>query len=165
MWERNRERARAPGEGVSRLVSSQVSASGTPLTPIRVLLCDGAAVRRALVRDFLEEDGEIVVGEIVGAIESAPRAERVKPDVVITTASGSQIGGAVLPADVRRVAPGAAVFVLCDCDERRVVAGGVVELPRSTSLTQLRREVIAAGATPSARRAEIPLLNRPGKRA
>jgi hypothetical protein len=150
---------------VSKLVSSQVSASRTPPTPIRVLLCDGVAVRRALVRDFLEEDGAIVVGEVVGAIDRAPRAERVEPDVVITTASGSQIGEAVLPADVRRVAPSAAVFVLCDCDERRVVAGGVVELPRSTSLAQLRREVIAAGGTPSARRAEIPLLNRPGKRA
>jgi hypothetical protein len=150
---------------VSRPVSFQVSASGMPRTPIRVLLCDGVAVRRALIRDFLEEDGEIVVGEIVGAIESAPRARRVEPDVVITTASELEIGGAVLPADVRWVAPGAAVFVLCDRDERRVVAEGVVELPRSISLAHLRREVIAAAVKPSAGRAKVPLLNRPGRRA
>jgi len=118
-----------------------------------------------MVRDFLEEDGEIVVGEVVGAIDSAPRAERVDPDIVITTASELQIGEAVLPADVHRVAPGAAILVLGACDERRVVAQGVVELPRSASLAQLRNEVIAAVGPPSAQQAAIPLLNRPGKRA
>jgi AmiR/NasT family two-component response regulator len=130
-----------------------------------VLLCDGVAVRRALIRDFLEEDGKIVVGEIVGAFGDAPRADRVEPDVVITTASELHSGQAVLPEDVRRVVPSAAIFVLCDCDERRVVAEGVVELPRSTSLTQLRNEVLAAAGTAGARTAAIPLLNRPSKRA
>jgi AmiR/NasT family two-component response regulator len=129
-----------------------------------VLLCDGVAIRRAMIRDCLEEDGEIVVGEVVGALDNAPRAERVDPDVVITTAQELQIGAAVLPADVRRVAPGATILVLGACDQRRVVTQGVVELPRSTSLAQLRTEVIAAAGPPSARQVAIPLLNRPGKR-
>jgi hypothetical protein len=146
-------------------VSPHPSAHHAPPTPIRVLLCDGVAVRRALIRDFLEEDGKIVVGEIVGAFDDAPRAERVDADVVITAASELQSGEAVLPADVRRVAPSAAIFVLCDRDERRVMADGVVELPRNTSLAQLRNDVIAAAERPSARRAAIPLLNRPSKRA
>jgi AmiR/NasT family two-component response regulator len=118
-----------------------------------------------MVRDFLEDDGEIVVGEVVGAIDNAPRPERVDPDVVIITAPELQIGEAVLPADARRVAPGAAILVLGACDQRRVVAQGVVELPRSTSLAQLRNEVIAAAGPRSARQPAIPLLNRPGKRA
>ena len=146
-------------------MSPHPSTQHAPPTPIRVLLCDGVAVRRALVRDFLEEDGKIVVGEIVGALDDAPRADRVEPDVVITTATALQGGGAVLPADVRRVAPSAAIFVLCDRDQRRVVAEGVVELPRSTSLAQLHNEVVAAAETSSDRRAAIPLLNRPSKRA
>jgi DNA-binding NarL/FixJ family response regulator len=146
-------------------VSPQVSARPKPFTPVRVLLCDGVAIRRAVIRDFLEEDGEIVVGEVVGAIDNAPRAERVDPDVVIITAPELQIGEAVLPADAHRVTPSAAILVLGACDQRRVVAQGVVELPRSTSLAQLRNEVIAAAGPPSARQAAIPLLNRPGKRA
>jgi AmiR/NasT family two-component response regulator len=116
-----------------------------------VLLCDGVAVRRALIRDFLEEDGKVVVGEIVGAFDDAPRADCVEPDVVITTASELHSGEAVLPPDVRRVAPSAAIFVLCDCDERRVIADGVVELPRNTSHRRLGqiaaiRKLVARGA-------------------
>jgi hypothetical protein len=93
------------------------------------------------------------------------RADRLEPDIVITTASGLQSGEPVLPSDVSRLAPRATILVLCDHGERRVGADGVVQLPRSTSLAQLRNEVIATATTAAARAAVIPLLNRPSKRA
>jgi hypothetical protein len=52
-------------------------------------------------------------------------------------------------AKVRRLARGAPILVVCDCDQRRVMPGRVVELPRDTTPGRLREEVIAAaGMTP-----------------
>ena len=123
-----------------------------PSHPIRVLVFDRVAVRSAFVREFLEQDPGIVVGEI---------DDGIKPDVVIAASrENSAINGGVVPAKVRRLARGAPILVLCDCDQRRVMPGRVVELPSDITPVQLREEVIAAAGMSSARRTGHLVLTR-----
>jgi carbon storage regulator len=123
-----------------------------PSHPIRVLVFDRVAVRSAFVREFLEQDPGIVVGEI---------DDGVKPDVVIAASrENSATNGGVVPAKVRRLARGAPILVLCDRDQRRVMPGRVVELPSDITPVQLREEVIAAAGRSSARRTGHLVLTR-----
>jgi carbon storage regulator len=147
------------------LVSPIPLARDAQPTPIRVLLCDFVAVRRAFVRDALEQERTIsVIGELTGAGEGDVAAQGDTPDVVIVAIEGSRITDAVLLARLRRLANGGTVLALCDCDRRRVGPGRVVRLPRSIGPAGLRREVLAAaGSRPAPDSGHLVVTRRDGE--
>jgi len=150
LWERcavHGVRSRRPPRGVASLipVSSPAVANRAPSIPIRVLVCDPIAIRRAFIREHLDQDPGIFVVEPVADLNDVAGAAReAMPDVIIVCEGNSPGRGAVLPPDVRRLAPDIAILAVCDCDQRRAMWGNVVELPRNTTVEQLRDEVIAA---------------------
>jgi carbon storage regulator CsrA len=116
-------------------------------TPIRVLLCDAVAVRRAFVREVLEQERRIaVISELAQVEHGDLAADSDPPDVVIIAIDGPRITDAVLLARLRRLASGGTVLALCDGDRRRVGPGRLIRLPRSIAPADLQREVLAAAA-------------------
>ena len=122
-------------------------AGDAPPTPIHVLLCDAVAVRRAFVRELLEQERMIaVIGELAHVETADLAADGDAPDVVIIAIDGPRITDAVLLARLRRLANGGTVLALCDSDRRRVGPGRLIRLPRSIGPADLQREVLAAAA-------------------
>jgi hypothetical protein len=118
-----------------------------PPTPIRVLLCDPVPVRRAFVRDRLEQEPRIAVIDGLSGLDGVELAmERTRPDVLIVAIEGTRITDAVLLAQLRRLTHSGTILALCDGDRRRVGPGRVIRLPRTIGPAGLRREVLAAGA-------------------
>jgi two-component system nitrate/nitrite response regulator NarL len=80
---------------------------------IRVLLCDDAAVFRALMRHTLEEDPQFcVVGEASDGREGLEAVAALRPDVVLLDMSMPRLDGAGAIAAMRRASPQTRIVAL-----------------------------------------------------
>jgi DNA-binding NarL/FixJ family response regulator len=93
----------------------------TSTAPIRVFLCDDADGLRALLRAWLERDGDlVVVGEAGDGAGLADAVRRAGADVVLLDLSMPNVDGLEALAGIRAAGDRVAVVVLSGLDARRM---------------------------------------------
>jgi len=70
---------------------AQIAEAGGP--PLRVLIADDHAIVRQGLRDILEAQGLVVVGEAENGAQAAARAEELRPDVVLMDLQMPEVDG------------------------------------------------------------------------
>jgi|SRR5438067_7975850 DNA-binding NarL/FixJ family response regulator len=71
----------------------------------RLLIADDDAAARAMIRDFLEKDWEIV-GEAENGAEAVNAAEQLRPDIVLMDISMPVMGGFAAAKELKEKMPG-----------------------------------------------------------
>lgn len=90
---------------------------------IRVLIADDHTLFRLGLRRILEDHTDIrIVAEASSGLEAVEMAEREQPDVVIMDISMKELNGVDATAQVKRVAPRAAVLILSMHSDERYVS-------------------------------------------
>jgi len=90
-------------------------------TAISVVVCDDVPELRRLLREVLEEGGEMqVVGEAADGREAVEVIERLQPDVVILDLSMPQLDGLEAIPLIHQVAPAAEICIFSGFEEGKV---------------------------------------------
>ena len=90
-------------------------------TAISVVVCDDVPELRRLLREVLEEGGEMqVVGEAADGRESVEVIERLQPDVVILDLSMPQLDGLEAIPLIHQVAPATEICIFSGFEEGKV---------------------------------------------
>jgi DNA-binding NarL/FixJ family response regulator len=88
---------------------------------ISVVVCDDVPELRRLLREVLEEGGEMqVVGEAADGRESVEVIERLQPDVVILDLSMPQLDGLEAIPLIHQVAPATEICIFSGFEEGKV---------------------------------------------
>jgi DNA-binding NarL/FixJ family response regulator len=91
------------------------------MTPISVVVCDDVPELRRLLREVLEEGGEMqVVGEAADGLETIEVIERLQPDVVVLDLSMPELDGLEAIPLIHRVAPKAEICIFSGFEEGKV---------------------------------------------
>jgi len=90
-------------------------------TAISVVVCDDVPELRRLLREVLEQGGEMqVVGEAADGRESVEVIERLQPDVVILDLSMPQLDGLEAIPLIHQVAPATEICIFSGFEEGKV---------------------------------------------
>ena len=112
----------------------------------RVLLAeDNAAMRRAL-RELLEDEGLVVVGEAADGVEAVERTEALRPDLVLMDLRMPRMDGIEATEVIKRTVPGVRVLMLSayadpSLSERAVAVGADGYIVKGTSYQALVDEI------------------------
>ena len=91
------------------------------MNPISVVVCDDVPELRRLLREVLEQDGEMqVVGEAEDGREAIEVIERLQPDVVVLDLSMPQLDGLEAIPLIHQVAPKAEICIFSGFEEGKV---------------------------------------------
>lgn len=90
--------------------------------PIRVLLADDHAVVRKGIREFLDDDAElIVIAEAVNGQEAVHLAETLLPDVVVLDVQMPVMNGIDATREIKACLPGIRILILTAYDDEPYV--------------------------------------------
>jgi DNA-binding NarL/FixJ family response regulator len=91
------------------------------MNPISVVVCDDVPELRRLLREALEQDGEMqVVGEAEDGRDAIEVIERLQPDVVVLDLSMPQLDGLEAIPLIHQVAPKAEICIFSGFEEGKV---------------------------------------------
>ena len=92
--------------------------------PIRVVLADDHAVVRKGVRDFLEEEPDIVVvGEAGDGRQAVELAVALRPDVIVMDIAMPELSGVEATRRIRTLAPAVRILALTAYDDEPYIFG------------------------------------------
>jgi len=127
-----------------------------PTRPRVLLAEDNAAMRRTL-RELLEDEGLVVVGEAADGVEAVERAEALRPDLILMDLRMPRMDGIEATSLVKRNVPGVRVLMLSayadpSLSERAMAVGADGYVVKGTSYQALVDEierVTAGGVRPA----------------
>ena len=116
-----------------------------PARPRVLLAEDNAAMRRTL-RELLEDEGLVVVGEAADGVEAVEQAEALRPDLILMDLRMPRMDGIEATGLVKRTVPGVRVLMLSayadpSLSERAVAVGADGYIVKGTSYQALVDEI------------------------
>jgi len=127
----------------------------TPERKIRVVLADDHAVVRKGIKEFLEEEGDImVVGEAADGEEAIAQVAALQPDVAVLDVQMPKVTGIEATRRLKTQYPGVKVLVLTAYDDDPYIfaslkagaAGYILKTADSSELVQAVRTVHQGGS-------------------
>lgn len=100
--------------------------STTPSRPVTVFLLDDHELVRRGLRELLEGEGFVVIGESRSAVEAIRRIPALTPDVTILDARLPDGNGIEVCRDVRSVDPSLQCVILTSYDDDDAIRGAVL---------------------------------------
>jgi len=125
------------------------AAEERPPETLRVLLVDDHDLFRNGLRNLLEEQGVVVVGEASGGAEAIRSVRELTPDVVIMDLNMPGVGGVEATRQITSISPLTRVVVLTISDQDAdvmdaVLAGACGYLLKDASVHELMRGIASA---------------------
>lgn len=113
---------------------------------IRFVVVDDAAFLREMIKNVLESEGALCVGESADGVGAAEIVRRVLPDVVILDMVLPQTNGIDIARDIKNLAPSVKVLACSTLDADEIIqkakcAGADGYLVKPFSKAQLIEEV------------------------
>lgn len=119
-------------------------ASG-PQKPIRVFILDDHELVRQGLRDLLEGEGFVVVGESGSAAEAIRRIPALQPDISVLDGRLPDGTGIEVCRDVRSLDPRLRCLILTSYDDEQAIRGAVLAGASGYILKQIRSNDLLAG--------------------
>lgn len=113
--------------------------------PLRVFILDDHELVRQGLRDLLEGEGFVVVGESGSAAEATRRIPALKPDIAILDGRLPDGTGIEVCRDVRSLDPGLHCVILTSYDDEQAMRGAVLAGASGYILKQIRSNDLLAG--------------------
>jgi two-component system response regulator DevR len=129
---------------VQRHEAGPQEASG-PQEPLRVYILDDHELVRQGLRDLLEGEGFVVVGESGLAAEATRRIPALKPDIAILDGRLPDGTGIEVCRDVRSLDPRLRCVILSSYDDEQAIRGAVLAGASGYVLKQIRSNDLLAG--------------------
>lgn len=130
-----------------------------PQEPIRVFILDDHELVRQGLKDLLEGEGFVVVGESGSAAEATRRIPALQPDIAILDGRLPDGTGIEVCRDVRSLDPRLRCLILTSYDDEQAIRGAVLAGASGYILKQIRSDDLLAGIR---RAAEGESLFEPG---
>lgn len=115
------------------------------LVPVRVYILDDHELVRQGLKDLLEGEGFLVVGESGSAAEATRRIPALRPDVAILDGRLPDGTGIEVCRDVRSFDPRLRCLILTSYDDEQALRGAVLAGASGYVLKQIRNNDLLAG--------------------
>lgn len=119
-------------------------ATGSP-GPVRVFILDDHELVRQGLKDLLEGEGFVVVGESGSAAEATRRIPALHPDIAILDGRLPDGTGIEVCRDVRSLDPRLRCLILTSYDDEQALRGAVLAGASGYILKQIRSDDLLAG--------------------
>lgn len=116
-----------------------------PPDPVRVFILDDHELVRQGLKDLLEGEGFLVVGESGSAAEATRRIPALRPDVAILDGRLPDGTGIEVCRDVRSLNPRLRCLILTSYDDEQALRGAVLAGASGYVLKQIRNDDLLAG--------------------
>jgi two-component system, NarL family, response regulator DevR len=113
--------------------------------PLRVFILDDHELVRQGLRELLEGEGFVVVGESGSATEATRRIPALKPDIAILDGRLPDGTGIEVCRDVRSLDPRLRCVILTSYDDEQAIRGAVLAGASGYILKQIRSNALLAG--------------------
>jgi two-component system response regulator DevR len=113
--------------------------------PIRVFILDDHELVRQGLKDLLEGEGFVVVGESGSAAEATRRIPALRPDIAILDGRLPDGTGIEVCRDVRSLDPRLRCLILTSYDDEQAIRGAVLSGASGYVLKQIRSDDLLAG--------------------
>ena len=113
--------------------------------PVRVYILDDHELVRQGLKDLLEGEGFVVVGESGSAAEATRRIPALRPDVAILDGRLPDGTGMEVCRDVRSLDPRLRCLILTSYDDEQALRGAVLAGASGFVLKQIRNDDLLAG--------------------
>ena len=113
--------------------------------PVRVYILDDHELVRQGLKDLLEGEGFVVVGESGSAAEATRRIPALRPDVAILDGRLPDGTGMEVCRDVRSLDPRLRCLILTSYDDEQALRGAVLAGASGYVLKQIRNDDLLAG--------------------
>jgi DNA-binding NarL/FixJ family response regulator len=129
---------------VQRLETGSGEAAN-PQEPLRVFILDDHELVRQGLKDLLEGEGFVVVGESGSAAEATRRIPALRPDISILDGRLPDGTGIEVCRDVRSLDPRLNCLILTSYDDEQAIRGAVLAGAAGYILKQIRSDDLLAG--------------------
>ncbi len=116
-----------------------------PQEPLRVFILDDHELVRQGLKDLLEGEGFVVVGESGSAAEATRRIPALRPDISILDGRLPDGTGIEVCRDVRSLDPRLNCLILTSYDDEQAIRGAVLAGAAGYILKQIRSDDLLAG--------------------
>ena len=130
---------------VQRHESGSDGVVADPREPIRVFILDDHELVRQGLRDLLEGEGFLVIGESGSAAEATRRIPALQPDIAILDGRLPDGTGIEVCRDVRSLDPRLRCVILTSYDDEQALRGAVLAGASGYVLKQIRSDDLLAG--------------------
>ncbi|MDQ1055804.1 two-component system response regulator DevR [Arthrobacter sp. SORGH_AS 212] len=126
-----------------------------PQEPLRVFILDDHELVRQGLKDLLEGEGFVVVGESGSAAEATRRIPALRPDISILDGRLPDGTGIEVCRDVRSLDPRLNCLILTSYDDEQAIRGAVLAGAAGYILKQIRSDDLLAGIRKAATGASL----------
>ncbi|MFC9773555.1 MULTISPECIES: response regulator [unclassified Pseudarthrobacter] len=119
--------------------------AANPQEPLRVFILDDHELVRQGLKDLLEGEGFVVVGESGSAAEATRRIPALRPDISILDGRLPDGTGIEVCRDVRSLDPRLNCLILTSYDDEQAIRGAVLAGAAGYILKQIRSDDLLAG--------------------
>ncbi len=136
-------------------LESDSGEAGNPQEPLRVFILDDHELVRQGLKDLLEGEGFVVVGESGSAAEATRRIPALRPDISILDGRLPDGTGIEVCRDVRSLDPRLNCLILTSYDDEQAIRGAVLAGAAGYILKQIRSDDLLAGIRKAATGASL----------
>ncbi|WP_426763003.1 response regulator [Pseudarthrobacter sp. 1G09] len=136
-------------------LESDSGEAANPQEPLRVFILDDHELVRQGLKDLLEGEGFVVVGESGSAAEATRRIPALRPDISILDGRLPDGTGIEVCRDVRSLDPRLNCLILTSYDDEQAIRGAVLAGASGYILKQIRSDDLLAGIRKAATGASL----------
>ncbi|ACL40046.1 two component transcriptional regulator, LuxR family [Pseudarthrobacter chlorophenolicus A6] len=129
--------------------------AANPQEPLRVFILDDHELVRQGLKDLLEGEGFVVVGESGSAAEATRRIPALRPDISILDGRLPDGTGIEVCRDVRSLDPRLNCLILTSYDDEQAIRGAVLAGAAGYILKQIKSDDLLAGIRKAATGASL----------